>query len=220
MRSEASFINPDIKSTDLVQPEIFRTAVERHDNYPLANNSARAIKEQMNFRHGELEAGHPLQQFAADLAARLPSKEGFPLSVHVLPQWRHTQAVCLLDGSVFVSAGLIENCQSQEELMGVIAHEYTHGYRQHIAKTLEQAEKAQIEIGQKRDITKKAESYAKAQLKIAGSRRMQEYEADLRGIVELLEKANVNPLGYKQFYKEGRNRATGTWNTATAPTGL
>ncbi|HPP05859.1 MAG TPA: M48 family metalloprotease, partial [Syntrophorhabdaceae bacterium] len=46
-------------------------------------------------------------------------------------------AFATIGGYVYITTGLIAQCEKEEELAGVIAHEFAHIYRRHIAKRYE-----------------------------------------------------------------------------------
>ncbi|GEM_PF-5987131 len=146
--------------------------------------SAEYARDYFRFEHGEMPQDHELQTYVSSLAARLPQHPDFPLKVEILSNWYEINAVALPDGTVFLSIPLIRFAQSEEALLGVLAHEYTHIYREHAKKSTMQSK-----AGTARDTL----------LSRISASRAHEYEADMRGVLTTLDEAGINPVGMKDF---------------------
>jgi len=68
----------------------------------------------------------------------------FPIILTVI-QSPSLDAFATIGGYVYVTTGLISMCDTEEELAGVLAHEFAHVSRRHVAKRLEKQK--QINIG-------------------------------------------------------------------------
>jgi len=140
-----------------------------------------------------------VQQFLTRISSPIRLVDGKPLNVVLLPRDGSVNACAYPDGTVLVSAGLVKEAQTIEEIQGVIAHEYLHVYREHSRASYQTRERQDTAI--------------KQMASDIGQRRLQEYEADLRGSVIDLDEAGINPLGVRNFFdrmhKREQSRGTG-----------
>ncbi|HNQ64301.1 MAG TPA: M48 family metalloprotease, partial [Syntrophorhabdaceae bacterium] len=60
----------------------------------------------------------------------------FPIVLTII-DYQAPDAFATMGGYVFISTGLIAMCDKEEELAGVMAHEFAHISRRHIAKRIE-----------------------------------------------------------------------------------
>lgn len=168
-----------------------------------ARQVERSIKE-TKFTYGELLPDHPVQRYVESVAQRIPRFSDFPLTLVVAPDMRDKNASAYPDGTIIISRGLLEFADKEDELLGVIAHEYTHVYREHTKKQHQKVEPIvdSLETGR---LLKYQAAEAVSLL------RLHEYEADLRGTLELLDKNGINPIAYKLFLEKlaGRERGGG-----------
>ena len=147
-------------------------------------------KDEFRFRRGEFTEGHPTLAYVRSLSQRIPLKEGFPLIINIVPDWREQNAAAFPDGNVFISSRLIKAAETEEALLGVISHEYVHAYKEH----------------SKKQAAKKTKSLSTF-LERLSLLRGHEYEADLRGVLVDLEQAGISPLGYKAFLEKSLMRS-------------
>ncbi len=108
-------------------------------------------------------------------------------------------AFALPDNHLIVYSGLIEECENEEELSGVLCHEIAHMEKQHVMKKLGK------EVGLAVLVSMTAGSgnfeVIKSTLKLLSSSaydRNLESEADITA-VEYLIKANINPEPFANF---------------------
>ncbi len=171
---------PEQEKIESEQSEIRKQSLEQR--------ITQAQKDELVFEYGELPPEHPISQYIDRLAKRLPVRSEVVPQVKCLYGWKESNALCLLDQTIYISSGLITEAQSEEALLGVIAHEYVHAYREHIAKSAGAPMSAELNVS--------------ALLARLGMRRAQEYDADLRSVLVDLSDAGINPLGYKQFLEQ------------------
>ncbi len=166
-------------------------------------------KEEHVLNYGRLEPEHPVQQYVDNLVATrlpyLPITE--PIKISILPGWTEANALCWPDGTIMIGSGLLKRVKTEEGLLGVIAHEIVHAVRQHAEAGVEE----EIRIEGIRD-TSNLEYYKQKELSTLMTGRVQESEADLRSVIELLEKNGINPDGIKSFYEDlnGSTSKTGS----------
>ncbi len=73
-----------------------------------------------------------------DIRARLESKTTMPFPVVLTVIDSPTiDAFATIGGYVYIAAGLIANCDNEEEVAGVMAHEFAHIKKRHIAKRMD-----------------------------------------------------------------------------------
>lgn len=147
--------------------------------------ATRYFKEEHVFHYGQLPEDHPAQIYINNLIRRLPPKPDFEFKVIISPDWREINAASLPDGTILISLGLLQNVETEEALLGVLAHERTHAYKEHSKK---QAKKAVTSISKF--------------LERVSLQRGHEYEADLRGALLDMEEAKSNPIAYKMFLEK------------------
>ncbi|MCE9586226.1 M48 family metalloprotease [Candidatus Uhrbacteria bacterium] len=152
-------------------------------------------RKRFEFEYGAYPENHPVQNYVQSVADRL-NKIGLEPHVQVAPDWHEMNAVAFPDGTLLVASRLVERAQTEQALLGVIAHELVHVQKTHNAK---QREKKQIAAGKiegpKPDVSGAIHNY----LQSLSLERMHEYDADLRGAVKWMDEAGENPMGYKQL---------------------
>lgn len=147
---------------------------------------ARAIKQSQTeyfFRYGKIDPNHPAQVWLNEVANRLSIKNGFRPKFVLLPDWKDINALSYPDGTIFISAGMLKFAENVEALMGILAHEYVHAYREHVRKA--------------NDVVERKDSFGNRIINYVGLKRLHEYEADMRGVLEVLDQAGISPLPFK-----------------------
>ncbi len=179
---------PNLESGDSSFLNSVETESEREKS-ELKPHELRAIeltKDMHVFEYGKLEQDHPVSQYVKRLFARLPNKQGQIKEILICPDWHEPNASAMPDGTIMISSGLIKEAETEEALIGVLAHEKVHNEREHHQK-------------QRNGLTLDSIKAGLRQISIA---RAHEYEADLRGALVDMEEANLNPLGYKIFLEK------------------
>ncbi len=146
-------------------------------------------KDACYLQYGEVSADHPAYDYLKSIVEKLPGTENLGIKMRIIPDRFNANAFALPDGTIAVTSHLFELSEFYEALAGAVAHEKVHVERQHIQK----------EKIEKRDenATGDFKYYFELGLKKLAAKRLGEYEADLRGVFSDLEKANINPLGFK-----------------------
>lgn len=139
--------------------------------------SKKAI-DTLEMQHGILEPTHEAVTYLQSFADRLPKIGDHPLHVDLLCNMTGVNALALPNGRVLVTSGLLQYARTEEEILGILAHEYVHIARQHGLSAT-----PHIIIGE------------------LGQKRLHEHEADLRGTIEYLTQARVNPMGMRNILK-------------------
>lgn len=76
--------------------------------------------------------------YTKEIKDRLERNANLPFpAVLTIIDSQTADAFATVGGYVFITTGLIAMCEKEEELAGVIAHEFAHVYKRHIAKRLE-----------------------------------------------------------------------------------
>ncbi|PIZ95951.1 MAG: hypothetical protein COX80_02850 [Candidatus Magasanikbacteria bacterium CG_4_10_14_0_2_um_filter_33_14] len=158
--------------------------IEEED--PSFNRAIEQSKEYMHFRYGELSSENKMSKYLQDLVAKLPEQKGFPIKdICVLTHMPDKNAMCFPDGTIMISSGLLKYLETEEELLGILAHEYVHAYREHIKSKKDGKFEGSLT------------DFAKSALKKVGSGRAKELQADLEGVYKVLDSIGVSPLGLK-----------------------
>ena len=138
----------------------------------------------------------------------------FPITLTVIDS-DGIDAFATIGGYVFITTGLIGFCENEEELAGVLAHEFTHVARRHVARSLEKEKVlnvgmlASVLLGllipnpaaQAAALTTGMGATMAASLKY--TREMEE-EADRGGAI-IADKAGYGALGTVEFLKKLRS---------------
>jgi len=127
------------------------TPLEAASDYPeLPNPGSPGMSKQQQEQLGLKAAGEvykqipvlpdssPLSQYVQQLGRRLetviPQQYSWPYQFHVIQQ-KEINAFALPGGPIFINVGAINAADNESELVGVMAHEMSHVYMQHSAKS-------------------------------------------------------------------------------------
>lgn len=167
------------------QDDFFSNAVEKEGAKERWSVYTEYSRAEFIYDHGLIPENHPLQNYVNELSLRIAQKPNFPLRVYVANSWNEINATSLGDGTIFISIPLIKFAGNEEALLGVIAHEYAHIYREHTKKNFQ---------GKAKGGTLSDTFISRISIS-----RLHEYEADMRGTLIDLDKAGVNPIGFKDL---------------------
>lgn len=190
MKLRYEVTQPSISDKDdfVKQEEITEVEKEALSQQPYVQRAISQTIDSSRVRYGELTPTSQTQQYVESITDKLKLDTATtPIRVLVAPQWNDVNAYALPDGTIVLSGKLLKTAETEEEIAGVIAHEYVHIARGHASRM--HAKTAKL----KKDF--KLESLTES----IGMRRTDEYEADIRAVIEVLENAGINPTGYKQF---------------------
>ena len=149
-----------------------------------------------------------------DIRNRLDSKTIMPFNVVLTVIDSPTiDAFATIGGYVYIASGLIANCDNEEELAGVMAHEFAHIKKRHIAKRMEKQKYinatmlatmlAALLVGDAARTAVLAMGMGSAQTMSLKYSRQDEEEADREGST-LANAAGYGGLGIADFLKKLR----------------
>jgi predicted Zn-dependent protease len=133
----------------------------------------------------------------------------FPIVLTIIES-QSVNAFATVGGYVFVTTGLIGLCDNEQELAGVLAHEFTHIGRRHVAKSLEKQKYINVGmlatmalsmlVGARESAATLAAGMGAAQAMSLKYTREDEEEAD-RGGSTTADRAGYGGLGIAEFLK-------------------
>lgn len=141
---------------------------------------------------------------------------------------KEINAFALPGGFVYVNRGLIQASATENELVGVLAHEIGHVTGRHGVNQVEKAQKASLALGLSKIFLQRMSSgaliYNGAQLATKGAflkfSRDHERDADRLG-AEMMYKAGWNPQGMVSFFdklaQKGDSKSAAFFSTHPAP---
>jgi predicted unusual protein kinase regulating ubiquinone biosynthesis (AarF/ABC1/UbiB family) len=148
------------------------------------------IKEEFTLLYGMLSLEHPVSRYVQQVFNETLGEEAKDYNIIIFPEWNEMNAAALPDGTILVSIGLLKFLRFKEELQAVLSHEAIHIKRKHAEIRLKIEEENQKNENKRfRDII----------LGEIGMSRLNEYDADLRWVVEEFNKRKINPLGEVVF---------------------
>lgn len=159
-----------------------------------------------------LPDSHPVtryvQQLGRKLESTIPQQRSWPYQFHVVQQ-KEINAFALPGGPIFINIGTIQSAENEAQLAGVMAHEMSHIYMQHTAKSMPKQQMTQIFAGILGAVLPGSTAGDLARLGIqigAGSvllkySRKDEAQADAVGAI-IAYKAGYNPRALADFFKK------------------
>jgi beta-barrel assembly-enhancing protease len=148
-----------------------------------------------------------VQQLGRKMTTVIPQEYSWPYQFHVIPQ-KEINAFALPGGPIFVNVGTITAADNEAELAGVIAHEMSHVYMQHSAKSVPKQQAAQI-IGALAGLLGggTAGSLARLGIQIGAGTLLMKYsrgdeaQADAVGAI-IMYKAGYDPKAMAEFFEK------------------
>ncbi len=152
--------------------------------------------------------------YAQEIKSRLEDIADMPFPVVLtIIESNTVDAFATVGGYVFITTGLIGECDREEELAGVVAHEFAHIKKRHIAKRLEKQKFINIGmiatlvagmlVGDQAGSAVATAGSASAQALSLKYSREDEEEADKEGSA-IADKAGYGGLGIASFLKKLR----------------
>jgi predicted Zn-dependent protease len=190
-----------------VLPNPGSTSMSRQQQEQLGLKAMGEVYKQMPV----LPDSHPLTQYVQELGRKLqaviPPEHSWPYQFHVVQQ-KDVNAFALPGGPIFINVGTIQTAQNEAELAGVMAHEMSHIYMQHTAKSVPKQQFAQIFSGILGAVLPGSTAGNLARLGIqvgAGTvllkySRTDEAQADAVGAI-IMYKAGFNPHALAAFFE-------------------
>lgn len=154
-----------------------------------------------------------VQQLGRRLETVIPQQYSWPYQFHVIPE-KEINAFALPGGPIFINIGAIQAAENEAELAGVMAHEMSHVYMQHSAKSMPKQEAAQIFAGILGAVLPGSAAGDLARLGVqigAGTilmkySRTDEAQADAVGAI-IMYKAGYNPKAMADFFTNLQQKA-------------
>ena len=154
-----------------------------------------------------------VQQLGRKLESVIPQQYSWPYQFHVVQQ-KEINAFALPGGPIFINIGTIQSAENEAQLAGVMAHEMSHIYMQHTAKSMPKQEVTQIFAGILGAVLPGSTTGNLARLGIqvgAGTvlmkySRKDEAQADAVGAV-IMYKAGYNPHALADFFQKLEQQA-------------
>jgi hypothetical protein len=178
--------------------------MSREDQQKLGLEAVTEIYKQMPVLPDSSPQTQYIQQLGRKLVKQIPQQYTWPYEFHVVQQ-KEINAFALPGGPMFVNIGTINAAQNEAQLAGVMAHEMSHVYMQHTAKSVHRQELGQI-IGALGGIFG-GTAGAVARVGAAGAglyllkySRKDEAQADSVGAI-IMYKAGYNPMELANFFE-------------------
>jgi Zn-dependent protease with chaperone function len=185
-------------------PNPGRAGMSREDQQKLGLEAVTEIYKQMPVLPDSSPQTQYIQQLGRKLVKQIPQQYTWPYEFHVVQQ-KEINAFALPGGPMFVNIGTINAAQNEAQLAGVMAHEMSHVYMQHTAKSVHRQELGQI-IGALGGIFG-GTAGAVARVGAAGAglyllkySRKDEAQADSVGAI-IMYKAGYNPMELANFFE-------------------
>ena len=89
------------------------------------------IRTEHTARYGHLSPDDPIMLYVQEVFDEAMGAEAKDFKIIVFPGWREINAWALPDGTIGISAGLLEFVKHRDELKAVLAHEAMHIKRHH-----------------------------------------------------------------------------------------
>ena len=180
-------------------------SMSREDQQKLGLQAATEVYKQMPVLPDSSPQTQYIQQLGRKLVKQIPQQYSWPYEFHVVQQ-KEINAFALPGGPMFVNVGTINAAQNEAQLAGVMAHEMSHVYMQHTAKSVHRQELGQL-IGTLGGIFGDSAIGDVARLGAAGTglfllkySRKDEAQADAVGAV-IMYKAGYNPMELANFFE-------------------
>ena len=112
-----------------------KPSMSREDQEKLGLQAATEVYKQMPVLPDSSPITQYVQQLGARLVKQIPRDVSWPYQFHVVQQ-KEINAFALPGGPMFINVGTITSAENEVQLAGVMAHEMSHIYMQHTAKSV------------------------------------------------------------------------------------
>jgi hypothetical protein len=109
--------------------------MSREDQQKLGLQAATEVYKQMPVLPDSSPVTQYVQRLGARLVKQIPPEVSWPYQFHVVAQ-KEVNAFAVPGGPIFINLGTITTAANEAQLAGVIAHEMSHIYMQHTAKSM------------------------------------------------------------------------------------
>src|SRR5262249_39247642 len=178
--------------------------MSREEQQKLGLQAAAEVYKEMPVLPDSSPQTQYIQQLGRKLVKQIPQQYTWPYEFHVVQQ-KEINAFALPGGQMFVNIGTINAAQNEAQLAGVMAHEMSHVYMQHTAKSVHRQQLGQI-IGALGGIFG-GTAGAVARVGAAGAglyllkySRKDEAQADAVGAI-IVYKAGYNPMELANLFE-------------------
>src|SRR5215468_6367926 len=116
-------------------PNPVKTSMSKDNQHALGMEVAAQVYQTMPVLPDDTPESQYVRQLGQKLVATIPQQYSWPFEFHVVPQ-KEINAFALPGGQMFVNIGTITAAKNEAQLAGVMAHEMSHVYMQHTAKSM------------------------------------------------------------------------------------
>ena len=199
-----SFAIGPVKPETPPEVDVQAEDIESVEDEAALQRACQYTHDNLVLKYGSLPENHPAQQDINKIFERLgPEAGNFVKRIVVLPNMPEINAMVLPDGTVFVSPTLMQFCDTEEALCGILAHEVVH-LKEEDSRKKQRPQKEEAPV----DRIESFKEIIKPSLRTISLDRLMESRADIEAVILFLDKAGINPLGYKHFLKKMDLRET------------
>jgi len=123
-------------------PDPGHASMTREQQIRLGQQAMQQVYKQMPILPDSSPVTQYVQSLGRKLQAQIPPQYNWPYQFHVLQQ-KEINAFALPGGPIFINLGTINAASNEAQLAGVMAHEMSHVYMMHTAKSAGKEEMAQ-----------------------------------------------------------------------------
>jgi len=123
------------QSSEPVLPDPGKAGMDKQQQEKLGLQAMGEVYQQMPVLPDSSPVAQYVQQLGTKMTKVIPADRSWPYQFHVIPA-ADINAFALPGGPIFVNLGTIQAADNEAELAGVIAHEMSHVYMQHTAKSI------------------------------------------------------------------------------------
>src|SRR5215469_15392719 len=186
-------------------PDPGHPGMSREQQRQLGLQAAAQVYKQMPVLPDTSPETQYVRQLGQKLVATIPQQYSWPFEFHVIPQ-KEINAFALPGGPMFINVGTITAAKNEAQLAGVMAHEMSHVYMQHTAKSMGR-QNLEAALGALGSIFGDGAIGTLAQIGAAGAgvfllkySRKDEAQADSVGAV-IMYKAGYDPMELANFFE-------------------
>jgi len=192
-----------LSAPELPQPG--HPGMSREEQQKLGLQTAGEVYKQMPVLPDSSPVTQYVQHLGAKLVRQIPPENSWPYQFHVVQQ-KEINAFALPGGPIFINVGTITSAANEAQLAGVMAHEMSHVYMQHTAKSMPR-QNIQAVLGALGGMLGGAAGTV-ARMGVAGTgvflmrySRADEAQADAVGAV-IMYKAGYQPMELARFFEQ------------------
>lgn len=189
-----------------VLPDPGRPGMNKEQQEKLGLQAAAEVYKQMPVLPDSNPVTQYVQQLGKKLETVIPADRSWPYQFHVIPA-ADINAFALPGGPIFINLGAIQAADNEAELAGVMAHEMSHVYMQHSAKSIPKQEWTSVIAGVAGAVLggSAVGNLARAGIQVGAGTILMKYsrkdeaQADAVGAI-IMHKAGYNPKAMADFF--------------------